>query len=770
MAQRKRATILPFKGDVTLDTPLSRLIGRTTVKSLQERLDIETAGDLLRHYPLRYVGRGELTDLTSLYDGEEITVLAEVVSVRRQPVRSKNGGLSEICTVVVTDGRGTLDLTFFAKGGPRSRQSTPWPMLVFRPGMRGLFAGKVKVFRGRRQIPHPDYILLSDDPMQDDSTAEEFTGELLPIYRGTTPVPSWEIWRCIREILKRLVTSVPDPIPPEIRERHGLLGLRDAFFSLHRPISREDAEAARRRFRFEEAFVLQTELARRRLYARELPAVPRVAKPDGLVAAFDARLPFTLTAGQREVCKAIEHDLARSYPMQRLLQGEVGSGKTVCAVRAMLTVVDAGGQAALLAPTEVLAQQHYRSIVDLLGPLAERGMLGGSEHGTKVVLLTGSQSPSVRRRALLDIASGEAGLVIGTHALLEEKVTFADLGLVVIDEQHRFGVEQRAALTMKNDDAPPHVLVMTATPIPRTVAMTVFGDLEVSTLRELPLGRASVQTTVVPVAEKPEWLERVWQRIGEEVAKGRQAYVVCPRIGGDSTDEAEEEVELPDGTQPMLSFDDDDVGSEPSSRSAPTALVDLAAELAENQLAGLRVGVLHGRMPSDAKDAVMRQFAAGDIDVLVATTVIEVGVDVPNASVMVVMDADWYGVSQLHQLRGRIGRGAHPGLCLLVTSMPAGTPARERLDAVASTSDGFTLSRIDLQQRREGDVLGAMQHGRKSSLRLLRVVRDEAVIEAARAEATEVVERDPQLIRSAALREAVRALYDADKAEYLEKT
>jgi ATP-dependent DNA helicase RecG len=435
--------------------------------------------------------------------------------------------------------------------------------------------------------------------------------------------------------------------------------------------------------------------------------------------------------------------------MHRLLQGEVGSGKTVIALRAMLQVVDAAGQAALLAPTEVLAQQHYRSIASMLGPLAMAGQLGGAEHATRLTLLTGSLSAPARRRALLEAASGEAGIVIGTHALLQDRVQFADLGLVVIDEQHRFGVEQRDSLRDKAGDGRPHMLVMTATPIPRTVAMTVFGDLDTSTLTELPLGRSPISTHVVPLAERPHYLARTWQRVKEEVAAGRQAYVVCPRIGDEASSDADDEL-AGDGR-------------------APVAVLDLAAELSAGPLAGVRLGILHGRLPAEEKEKVMLAFADGFVDVLVTTTVVEVGVDVPNAVVMVIMDADRFGVSQLHQLRGRVGRGRDPGLCLLVTAVQETMLARARLDAVAGTTDGFALSRIDLEQRREGDVLGTVQAGRKSSLKLLQLLRDEDLIGHAREEATRLVDSDPALAGEPGLAAAVRALVDAEHTSYLEK-
>ncbi|MER5641192.1 helicase-related protein [Kitasatospora sp. NPDC002227] len=433
---------------------------------------------------------------------------------------------------------------------------------------------------------------------------------------------------------------------------------------------------------------------------------------------------------------------------------------TLVALRAMLRTVDSGGQAVLLAPTEVLAQQHHRSIVEMMGDLAEGGMLGGSDIGTKVVLLTGSMGVPARRQALLDMACGDAGLAIGTHALIEDKVQFQDLGLVVVDEQHRFGVEQRDALRAKGEQ-PPHLLVMTATPIPRTVAMTVFGDLETSVLDQLPAGRSPISTHVVPAVEKPNFLARAWERVREEVGKGHQAYVVCPRIGDEPEDGKKKRKATPD--------DPEDVGASSDEKRPPLSVVETAEMLVRGPLAGLRVEILHGRLAPEAKDEVMRRFAGGEVDVLVATTVIEVGVNVPNSTAMVIMDADRFGVSQLHQLRGRVGRGSAPGLCLLVSDMPAGSAARSRLDAVAGTLDGFELSRIDLEQRREGDVLGQAQSGVKSSLKMLSVLEDEEIIATAREEATRLVAADPDLTDHPALRETLAGLLDEDRAAYLEK-
>jgi ATP-dependent DNA helicase RecG len=731
---------------------LKNALGDKTATALEKGLGLRTVGDLLRHYPRRYARHGDLTDLAHLPLEEEVTVLAEVSKVMGRPYKNKKGSILE---VTVTDGRGTLKLTFFNQA---------WRQKQLQVGRQGFFAGKVTVFNGVRQLTHPDYELIDARPSLD---VNAFTDELIPVYPATETMQSWKIRNSVKLVLDTLDPQV-ETLPDALRERHSLLGIGEAIRLIHRPLSHDDVRRAEHRLRFDEAFGLQLILAQRRAAMAELPATPRVAPAGGLLEAFDARLPFELTGGQRTVAAEMTADLGRTHPMHRLLQGEVGSGKTVVALRAMLAVVDAGGQAALLAPTEVLAQQHHRSVTAMLGPLAERGLLGGDEAGTRVALLTGSQPAAVRRAMLGDVKSGEAGIVIGTHALIEDTVQFADLGLVVVDEQHRFGVEQRDALRTKAD-RPPHTLVMTATPIPRTVAMTVFGDLDISTLTELPLGRAPIVTHVVPAGEKPHFLERTWERVREEAAKGHQAYVVCPRIGGDPADRSADEEEVEDVPYLRLVKDDEVAPRMKINRPPSVAVLDVADLLRDGPLAGLRVSVLHGRMPPEEKDEVMRQFSAGQIDVLVATTIIEVGVDVANATAMVVMDADRFGVSQLHQLRGRIGRGEAPGLCLLVTDVPDGAPARERLDAVAATLDGFELSRVDLTQRREGDVLGASQSGRRSSLKLLRVIRDEDVIVTAREEAEALVAEDPRLDHHISLRASIAELVDRERAEYLEK-
>ena len=539
-----------------------------------------------------------------------------------------------------------------------------------------------------------------------------------------------------------------DFLPEWIRDKYGFPTLQQALVQLHSPVDLDSAEKSRQRLTFDEALLLQLLLLTRRRELKGLDAVARPAISSGLLSAFDAAIAFELTAGQRAVAKEIAEDLAQPHPMHRLLQGEVGSGKTVVALRAALTVIDNGGQAALLAPTEVLAAQHLRSIEKMLGPLADGGMLGGAELATGVTLITGSQSAGARRAALAKAANGEAGIIVGTHALLGESVEFNDLGLIIVDEQHRFGVEQRDALKSKAV-SPPHLLVMTATPIPRTVAMTVFGDLDVSTLRELPLGRAPITTHVIAVKEKPAFLERAWERIREEIAQGHQAFIVAPRISAATSEDADMDFLMGQSSAEIASVE------------------ELGPQLQSGPLHGLRIAPLHGRLSAEVKDSTMQAFAAKELDVLISTTVIEVGVDVPNATVMVVMDADRFGVSQLHQLRGRIGRGVSPGLCLLVTSAEIDSPARARLEAVAATLDGFELSRIDLEQRREGDVLGATQSGTRSHLRLLQVLRDEPLIEAAREDANAIL--DSGIAQYPLLQSALQDVQSAATAEYIDK-
>ena len=741
------------------ERPLTKIVGDRTAKVLAAQLDLKTLGDLLRHYPRRYVVRGELTDIESLTEGEEATILAEIekVSVRRIPGRK--GGILE---VIVTDGRAKLSLTFFNQA---------WREKDLKVGAQGLFAGKLGTYKGKRQLTHPDYVMIPDGGDVDNAIGD-FAGKFLPIYPATSKLPSWKISQCIRVALDAL-EEVPDYFPEKILNSFNFPTLKEALRHVHQPISLESAENARTRLTFDEALLLQLVLVMRRAELRALHTTSRKPRVGGLREAFDKKLPFTLTQGQREVSAQIESDLAKPHPMYRLLQGEVGSGKTIIALRAALAVIDSGGQAALLAPTEVLAQQHFRSFTSLLGELGNAGELGSSESATSIALLTGSQSTAQRNENLARIKSGNAGIVIGTHSLLSEGVEFHDLGLIVVDEQHRFGVEQRDALRTKAKN-PPHILVMTATPIPRTVAMTVFGDLDVSTLRELPSGRSPITTHVINALEKPAFLERAWARIVEEVHQGFQAYVVAPRISeNERSDDAlavshfglsGEDLAR---AQRLAGLDEEEPYAPP--KISMTSVEEIYPLLGRGALKGLRIAMLHGRLSSEEKDRTMTEFSHGEIDVLIATTVIEVGVDVPNATTMVIMDADRFGVSQLHQLRGRVGRGSAPGLCLLVTKAESESQAMARLNAVASTLDGFELSRIDLEQRREGDVLGESQSGARSHLRLLRVLRDEALIEKARAAAESLISDDPTLAKYPLLRNEVKELRQLESSQFVEK-
>ncbi len=739
---------------LTLDSKLTGLLGGRTAGAFEKAFGIATAGDLLSHYPRRYARRGELTAISKLPLDENVTIVAEVRDVKERQMRARRGSLTEVS---ISDGEGIITLTFFNQA---------WRARELRPGVRGIFAGKVSNYRGALQLAHPNYELfdefgaaagadgLVDPSALDDAEARRWAEMPIPIYPATSTLQSWQIANSVALVLDALRGSVPDPVPAELRDEQGILPLGRAYEQIHRPQKDGEWMRARDTLRFHEAFVLQSALVSQRRAAHAVKTAPRVPKPGGYLERFDAALPFRLTADQQLVGSEIARDLAGDIPMMRLLQGEVGSGKTLVAVRAMLAVADSGGQSALLAPTEVLASQHLRSIVKVLGPDLAAELMP--------TLHTGQLSTAERKKALLRMVSGQAKLVVGTHALLSEKVQFYDLGLVVVDEQHRFGVEQRDTLRQKGA-TPPHVLVMTATPIPRTVAMTVFGDLDVSTISELPAGRQGIESFSVPLAEKPGWGPRIWQRVAEELEQGRQAFVVCPAI--DPADPVEP-ADPADGEESSEPAEGDGLAA-----PAKANVVDTLAQLrAMPLLAGRRIEALHGRMPSDEKDAVMRAFAAGEIDVLVATTVIEVGVDVPNASTMVVLDADRFGVSQLHQLRGRVGRGGVPGLCLLVSHAEAESVARQRVDAVASTLDGFELAEVDLELRREGDVLGSTQSGGRSSLRLLRVVKDADLIQEARAAAFAVVGDDPGLDEHPALRDALERRLRESERSFLAKT
>ncbi|MEO7006224.1 MAG: ATP-dependent DNA helicase RecG [Terrimesophilobacter sp.] len=725
--------------DSALDAKLSTVLGGRTAAALSKAFGLSTVADLLGHYPRRYARRGELTALAELAVDENVTIVAEVVTVTERKMRSKRGSILE---VRISDGSGILTLTFFNQS---------WRMNELRPGVRGIFAGKISSYNDVPQLAHPNYELFAADDDASDEAGLKFAQQPIPLYPATASVASWQLHKSIGIVLDTL-GELPDPVPDDVRVDRGLLPFRKALELIHRPQKDSDWRAARKALRFREAFLLQAALLQQRNLLRAQPAEPRLPEPGGFLERFDSRLPFTLTHDQKTVGAELASDLASAVPMNRLLQGEVGSGKTLVALRGMLAVADSGGQSALLAPTEVLAAQHLRSIVQALGPDLAADL--------RPTLITGQLPQAERRKALLSAISGQSHIVVGTHALLSESVGFYDLGLIVVDEQHRFGVEQREALRRKGS-TPPHTLVLTATPIPRTVAMTVFGDLDISTIVELPSGRVPIVTHVVPLAEKPGWSGRIWARVAEEIELGRQAFVVCPAIDAALVEEdTQEPADLVSAS-----------ASASTRAAAPRASVTATLEeLRKNPLlAGARIEALHGRLPGETKDELMRTFAEGNIDVLVATTVIEVGVDVPNASTMVILDADRFGVSQLHQLRGRVGRGAVPGLCLMVTHAETGMLGRERVEAVARTLDGFELAQADLELRQEGDVLGSAQSGGRSSLKLLRVAKDGQLIGEARTIAHEVLDADPQLLEHTALRDALARRLDDESRNFLAK-
>ena len=715
--------------------PLDRVLGDRTAKSFARHLGLKTVADLLQHYPRRYTSRGELTPISEVPLGETVTVVADIVDARERRMKGRQGSILD---VKITDGKGQVSLTFFNQA---------WRMKDLKPGVRGLFAGKFSSYQGQLQLTHPEYELFPEEISPED--AKQWAELPIPIYPAAGSVTTWALGRALGVVLDTL-DPIADELPADLRARHGLLELEQAIRWIHQPKQAEHWRAARDTLKFHEAFALQATLITRRALQQAAPSVARVGRADGALATFDAALPFTLTAGQQTIGQQIAEDLAKPHPMNRLLQGEVGSGKTLVALRAMLTAADSGAQSALLAPTEVLAAQHYASIARSLGPDLAR------EVG--LTLLTGQMPAAERKRALLQLVSGKARIVVGTHALIADKVEFFDLGLIVIDEQHRFGVDQREALRQKGRLAP-HVLTMTATPIPRTLAVTVFGDLDVSTLTELPAGRRPITSHVVQL-EQPQLVARTWSRVAEEVANGHQAFVVCPRI--DEDDPEQELLDTGGAAVPEIEYADSLTEVEPTVRRPLASATGMAESLkALPSLAGVRIEVLHGRMTSEEKADVMARFVAREIDVLVSTTVIEVGVDVPNATVMIVLDADRFGVSQLHQLRGRVGRGGNAGLCLLLTGAEEGSLALERVRAVASTLDGFELSEIDLELRREGDVLGATQSGGRSSLKLLRVIADAAVIQAARVDAAALLEADPTLEKHPELAEVLQRIDDA---------
>ena len=759
----------PARGSAPLlDRPLDRILGTRTANQLAKQ-GARTAGDLLRLLPRRYDTWGELTDLRALADGEQATVQARVV--RSSARRTRGGRPPAIMEATVTDGTTSMAVVMFGTAGLMKLRADQ-----LSPGTTALLSGKVGLHRGRKQLVGPRIQVLDE---LDEAEREALLARPLPIYPATEALPSWRVAKAVRTLLDQLdAADVPEPLPERVRTVHGLIDAFTAYRWVHEPQDTGQWREARRRLRHEEALVLQTALAQRR--ARHRATRTAVAwpapGPDSLRADLDAALPYELTAGQARVGEDIAHALESTVPMQVLLQGDVGSGKTLVALRAMIQVVGAGGQTALLAPTEVLAAQHRTSLEALLGPLGRAGMLGGAERAIRVLLLTGSTPAGRRREILAALAAGEPAIVVGTHALLAETVQIPFLGLVVVDEQHRFGVAQRDALRERGgltDPATgqthtPHLLVMTATPIPRTVAMTVFGDLDTAILDELPAGRGPVDTHLVPW-DRVTWVEGIWRRAAREVASGGRVYVVCPRIDAGDQEQGEDDPDRPEAFDDLPEEPDGGVDREGPTRP-PAAVAEWAQRLAdEPSLTGTGIGTLTGRMTSAEKDAAMEAFASGAAPVLVATTVIEVGVDVPEATMMVILDADRFGLSQLHQLRGRVGRGDRSSVCVATTGVEVGSTAYHRLKAFAETADGFALAEADLELRSEGNVLGAAQSGRRSDLDLLRVTRDRRVIEAARGEAEEIVAADPRLTDHRALAAAIVERLDEESQAYLER-
>ncbi|MGV3017318.1 ATP-dependent DNA helicase RecG [Rothia sp. 88186D007BW] len=858
LSEEAKDALARYAAEDRLDNaPLADYLGASLAKSFKTHLGIETVGQALDHYPRKYLPRGELTPFSSLVEGTEATIVAQVVRMSTRQMASRRGSITEITITDQLDQlnqpnqvsqpdplaptgqptnpnayRGAAPPASYTRGytNPRLHGSAggytesqmpgaapgaphyqmgdifggyaPEPYSLTAQGTMTLsffnawtaareihegdqvmFSGKVGSYRGELTLTNPHYAVIAGKELTAATGASAEAIERaaarasapIPVYKANPKFPTDKVATAIETLIERInLKELEDPVPFTVRKSRKIPSLEWTYRAVHTPDTEETWRAAHHSLRYREAFVLQAALARIRAARAAHQTLARPYMSGGFADALLAALPYQLTEGQEAVGAEIRSDLASSSPMNRLLQGDVGSGKTVVALRAMLQVADNGAQSAMLAPTEVLAEQHYRSVCEILGqmlaPQAEPGA------GVRVVLLTASLKTKAKREALLAIASGEADIVIGTHALLGDSVTFADLGLVVVDEQHRFGVEQRDALRGPGGELP-HRLVMTATPIPRTVAMTVFGDLDTSVLDQLPAGRQKITTHVVPLAEHPRWAERIWARAREEIDAGHQVYVVVPKIGGsDTPTDAEAGQTLfglgaatgsaaGQGKVPGLGSQ---VAAGQSARGSLASVENTLEELEGlPALAGVRIAGLHGRMDTAEKNRVMTEFSAGHIDLLVSTTVIEVGVNVPNATLMIIMDADRFGISGLHQLRGRIGRGSLPGTCLLVTQQAADGVSRQRLAAVAATTDGFELSRFDLEQRREGDILGAAQSGKKSTLKLLRALTDAKLIERARHDAFSIIEADPTLAKHPDLARTIDRALDADREAFL---
>jgi ATP-dependent DNA helicase RecG len=697
-----------------IDVSRLRGVGERKRTALAE-LGIDSVLDLLMTYPRRWVDRTNEARLADLVPGTEALVLVEVRSVHKRIGRNRRA----IVDGIVGDGSGRMHVVFF---------NQPWRERQLRPGLQVALFGKADIYRGGLQMTNPVVDLIGDR-----------TGRIVPIYPQSekAQINTWDLAGWVENALERSrPRGLADPVPGAVRSRLGLVGREVALHSIHLPESLAEKDRARRRLAFDELLRVQLALVmRKRTMERDAVGIQHVVDGEGsLVQRFHTRLPFPLTGAQRRTITEIEADLAAPHPMHRLLQGDVGSGKTVVAVSALLAAVQGGHQGALMAPTEVLAEQHHAGVRRLLDGLEvpSRGETLFADRPLRVELLTNRVIGTERRRVLGGLADGSVDLVIGTHALIQEGVAFRSLGVVVVDEQHRFGVEQRAALREKAGGTVPDVLVMTATPIPRTAAMTVYGDLDVSVLDELPPGRTPIVTRW---AGGPLLEAEAWAAVRAEVAAGRQAYVVCPLI------EESEKLEV-------------------------ASAEETYARLAAGELEGLRLGLLHGRLLPADKDMTMELFRSGALDVLVATTVVEVGVDVPNATVMVILDADRFGIAQLHQLRGRVGRGAHESQCWLVTATGDPNP---RVEAIVASTDGFELAEVDLELRGEGTLMSTAQKGR-SDLRLASLRRDRELVRLARDAAFEIVDADVDLDRHPLLRDELTLLLSEDDTEFLTRS
>ena len=727
------------------EEPLKKVLGRVAGK-LEKKFGLQTTLDLLYFFPRRYHELGELTSFSQLTLGEEQSVIAQIADSSRRRTRGGKWMLS----LQLSDGENLMDAVFWAK----SQHLINWMSTQMQVGQTKLFSGRPSLYRGRLQLSHPSYQEVSDENLDvtSNQAAKVQAQRPEPIYPAKVGLPTWTTQKAIAVVLDQLkFRPLPDPLPAEIRKEQGLLEINTALEQIHHPQTRADYQAARSRFRYEEAFVLQAALAERRQeLAEDAPVLKEL--PGGFTERVAASLPFALTDFQQQALADIGERLQSPRPMNLLLQGDVGSGKTVVSLLAMLRAVDGGRQGIFMAPTEVLVHQHFSTLTGLLGEYAQPGgfTLRGTE-GVPIYRLTSSMPTAEKNRTLDALKTGQPALIVGTHALLSQRVMLTSPGVVVIDEQHKFGVRQRDRLRQA-ESGTPHLLVMTATPIPRSVAMTSFGDLDLLTLKGMPPGRTKVETFRVDTANRT-WKARTWQRAAEEIAASRRVFVVCPAINPGSTSE--------DGAG----------GEEGEEARNPLANVsDTVSQLRSlAALKGIEIGVLHGQMSAEEKDQAMANFTAGRTPLLVATTVIEVGVDVPEATMMVILDADRFGLAQLHQLRGRIGRGKFGGVCLVWSRVQPDTLASRRLDAFTKTTDGFELAAFDLQLRESGNILGDSQSGSASSLKILDLLADEEVISQARKDAKHLVAGDPHLQQHQVLQQAITRRVSEEEQEFLER-